>query len=276
MYLSFMPVNAGPEFFKAQERYLKAKTREEKIEALEEMIRLLPKHKGTENMLAMLKAKLAKLREQEERRAGKRKGGIRKEGDVLVAVIGFANSGKTRLINALAGAEFEVSEQPYSTTEPITAVADYGGAKIQLVEVPAFFRRQDMAIAHTADCVLLVARSEEEIAELRKKLVEFRIKAPVAEFVWGRESEDSLIEKIWNACGMIRVYTKERDKEPEKKPIVVKKGSKVKDVAERIHEDFVKYFKFAKVWGKSAKFPGERVGLEHVLEDGDIIEIRLK
>ncbi len=271
-----MPVNAPPEFFKAQERYLKAKTREEKIEALEEMIRTLPKHKGSENLLAQLKAKLSKLREQEERTA-KRKHvkAIRKEGDAMVALVGFANSGKTRLLNLLANTNFEESEQPYSTAEPVTAVLDYGGAKVQLVEIPAFFKKQHMSIAHACECVVLVAKKREEFEELEKILEAFGIKKPVIKFSWDRSLE-KLKEEMWNACGMIRVYTKERNAQPEKKPIVVKKGSCVRDVAERIHEDFVKYFKFAKVWGKSAKFPGEKVGLEHVLEDGDIIEIRIK
>ncbi len=271
-----MPVNAPPEFFKAQERYLRAKTREEKIEALEEMIRTLPKHKGAENLLAQLKAKLSKLKEQEER-ISRRKGrkGIKKEGDVMIAIIGFSNSGKTKLLNILAKTDFKESPQPYSTPEPVTGVVDYGGAKVQLVEIPAFFRRQDMSIAHASDCILLVVRDEKEIKELEEILESFRIDKPVVKFLWDRD-EKTLVQELWNACAMIRIYTKERGNKPEERPIVVKKGSTVRDVAEHIHEDFVKHFKFARVWGKSAKFPGEKVGLEHVLEDGDIVEIRIK
>ncbi len=270
-----MPVNAGPEFFKAQEKFLKAKTREEKIEALEEMIRVLPKHKGTENLLAQLKAKLSKLKEQEERASGgRKKSGIRKEGDIMVIVLGFPNSGKTKLINTLCGTNYTESEQMYSTIEPQTGVTDYGGAKIQFVEVPAFFRKRDVGLGHSADVVLLIGKNKDEIDELKKIVEEHRIKKPIVEFVWDKTPEE-LVKKIWEASGMIRVYTKERGKEPSKKPVVVKKGSTVKDVAERIHEDFLKFFKFAKVWGPSAKFPGEKVGLEHVLKDGDIVEIRI-
>jgi ribosome-interacting GTPase 1 len=272
-----MPVNAPPEYFKAQERYLKAKNLEEKIEALEDMIRFLPKHKGAENLLAQLKAKLSKLKAQQERISkGKRRvSTIKKEGDIMVAIIGNTNSGKTRLLNTLCNTSFEESYQPYTTKEPQVGVSDYGGAKIQFVEVPAFFRRQDLSIAHASDCVLLVAKEKSEIEELKEILRNFRVEKPVIEFLWDCEPEE-LKEKIWEISGYIRVYTKERDKPPEKKPIVVRKGATVKDVAERIHEDFVKYFKFAKVWGKSAKFPGEKVGLDHVLEDGDIVEIRIK
>ncbi len=270
-----MPVNAGPEYFKAHEKYLKAKTREEKIEALEEMIRALPKHKGTENLLAQLKAKLSKLKEQEERAGGgKRKVGIRKEGDIMVSVFGMPNSGKTHLLNELCGTNFSESEQPYSTVEPQTGVTDYGGAKIQLVEIPSFFRKRDVGLAHSSDIILIVGRTKEEVEEVRKILEEHRVKRPIVEFLWDSDWEE-LKRKIWEASGMIRVYTKERGKKHVERPVVVKKGSTVKDVAERIHEDFLKFFKFAKVWGKSAKFPGEKVGLDHVLEDGDIVEIRI-
>jgi hypothetical protein len=75
---------------------------------------------------------------------------------------------------------------------------------------------------------------------------------------------------------IIRVYTKPPGGEPSKKPLILKRGSTVYDVAKSIHEDFVKKFAYAKIWGKSAKFPGQRVGLEHALEDGDIVEIVLK
>jgi len=74
---------------------------------------------------------------------------------------------------------------------------------------------------------------------------------------------------------VIRVYTKEPNaREPSKEPLVVPKGSTVEDAVRRIREEFLKYFKYARVWGPSAKYPGERVGLDHVLSDGDVIEIR--
>jgi ribosome-interacting GTPase 1 len=273
-----MPINAGPEFFKAQEKYLSAKTREEKIAALEEMIKYLPKHKGTENLLGQLKAKLAKLKEQQERerKGGRRKSTLRKEGDILVCIIGFTNSGKTTLLNLLAGTDFKTTSQPYETTEPLVATADYGNAKIQLVEIPSFFRKADLSIAHTSDCIVLIGKTQEEIEELKRLLKEYRIEKPVFEFTWQCSDKDEIKKKIWELSGMIRIYTKERGKKPAKKPIVVKKGSTVKDVVECIHEDFLKYFKFAKIWGPSAKFDGEKVGLDHVLEDGDIIEVRIK
>lgn len=59
-------------------------------------------------------------------------------------------------------------------------------------------------------------------------------------------------------------------------PLIVRKGSTVENVAQRLHRDFVRNFRHSKVWGKSVKFPGQKVGLEHVLEDQDILRIIVK
>lgn len=81
---------------------------------------------------------------------------------------------------------------------------------------------------------------------------------------------------IFNQLELVRVYTKSPNTPPSKKPLVLRKGATIYDVAERIHKDFVKNFLYAKVWGKSAKYPGERVGLDHQVEDGDIVEIHIR
>ena len=81
---------------------------------------------------------------------------------------------------------------------------------------------------------------------------------------------------IWEELDLIRVFTKDpRKKEVEEEPITLKKGSTVEDLVEKIHQDFLKKFKYAKVYGKSVKFNGQTVGLKHVLEDKDIVEIYL-
>jgi hypothetical protein len=87
---------------------------------------------------------------------------------------------------------------------------------------------------------------------------------------------EALKEALYDLAGIIRVFTKSPGEEPAYPPIALKKGATVLDVAERIHKDFAKNFKYARVWGKSAKFPGQRVGPDHVLEDGDIVEIHAR
>ncbi len=82
-------------------------------------------------------------------------------------------------------------------------------------------------------------------------------------------------EKIFESSGMIRVYTKEpNEDEPSSRPLVVNRGITVIEVAEMIHRDLAKNFRYARAWGRSVKYGGEKVGPKHVLEDGDIIEIR--
>ncbi len=87
--------------------------------------------------------------------------------------------------------------------------------------------------------------------------------------------KDRIGEKIFESSGMIRVYTKEpNEDEPSSKPLVVRKGITAIEVAEMIHKDLAKNFRYARVWGKSVDYGGERVGPKHILEDGDVIEIR--
>ena len=74
----------------------------------------------------------------------------------------------------------------------------------------------------------------------------------------------------------MRIYTKKPGKPANlEEPMILKKGSTVKDVCERIRSDFVSRFKFAKVYGTSVKFDGQKVGLDHVLNDGDIVEVHV-
>ena len=89
------------------------------------------------------------------------------------------------------------------------------------------------------------------------------------------EQED-IKDLIWNFLGLIKVYTKQPSKKPDYPPIALKKGSIVKDLATYIHKDFLRKFDFARITGKSVKFNGARVGLDHKLEDEDIIEFHLK
>ncbi|ADT83958.1 OBG GTPase family GTP-binding protein [Thermococcus barophilus] len=87
---------------------------------------------------------------------------------------------------------------------------------------------------------------------------------------------DVVKDALYELAGIIRVFTKSPGEEPAYPPIALRKGATVLDVAKRIHKDFAKKFKYARVWGKSVKFPGQRVGADHVLEDGDIVEIHAR
>ncbi|MEM2058663.1 MAG: TGS domain-containing protein [Thermoproteota archaeon] len=82
-------------------------------------------------------------------------------------------------------------------------------------------------------------------------------------------------QALFNQLELIRIYTKEPwEERPSSRPLVMKRGSTVQDVAERIHSKLAKNLKHAKVWGPSVKYPGEKVGRDHLLSDGDIVELK--
>jgi small GTP-binding protein len=87
---------------------------------------------------------------------------------------------------------------------------------------------------------------------------------------------DSLGKNIFTALGIMRIYTKGSGGAVAQKPIIVKIGAKVDDIAKIIHSQFYRNFKYAKIWGNSVNFNGERVGAEHELADKDVLEIRIK
>lgn len=269
-----MPLNAPIEFFKAEEKFKSAKTKEEKIAALEEMIRLCPKHKSAENMLSQLKSRLAKLKKQKEAKAARRALSIPKQGDAQVCIIGITQSGKSTLLKLLTNARPKISDVPYTTKRPEIGTCDFHGVKIQLIEIPSTFRREFMSIAQNCDAVILVLKNASEREELVKILSNFRINKPFCEVLKEESDAKKIKERIWNSLNMIRVYTKEPGKKPEKKPLVLKKGSTVRDAVRSIHKDFLKFFRFARVWG-SSKYPGQTFGFDYVLRDGDILEIHL-
>ncbi len=88
-----------------------------------------------------------------------------------------------------------------------------------------------------------------------------------------KEGLEKLKEEIYNNLSFIRVYTKPRDGEVNKEPLILKKGSTIEDLCRAIHKDVLRNFKYALVTGKSVKFPSQRVGLKHKLEEGDVVTV---
>ncbi len=265
-----IPLNAGYEYFIAQEKYLKAKTREEKIEALEEMIRSCPKHKSAENMLSQLKSRLAKLKESKGGKAAFKKTSIPKEGDVQVCIVGLTQSGKSTLLSKITNAKPDISDRPFTTTKPEVGIAEWEGVKFQIIEIPSMFRSIDFSIMRSSDAIIVTARNKADREQVLQLLDANRVKKPFA--VYG---EGSLFGNIWKELSLIRIYTKQPGKAVEKRALVLKGNATVRSAAEKIHKDFLKFFKFARVWGKSVSHAGEKVGLGHVLRDGDIVEFHL-
>ncbi|MCR4426766.1 MAG: 50S ribosome-binding GTPase, partial [Firmicutes bacterium] len=134
-----MPANLTPQYIEAEEAFKRAATTEEKILALEEMLRTIPKHKGTEKMQADIKRRLSRLREEGEAARRKGKGDpfrVEREGAGQVFTVGLPNSGKSALVGALTKAKVLVAPYPFSTQLPIPGMMPYEDVLIQLVDSP--------------------------------------------------------------------------------------------------------------------------------------------
>ena len=103
-----------------------------------------------------------------------------------------------------------------------------------------------------------------------------KIKADVLVSAERKENLRELKDLIFNKLEFIRLYLKEPMKEADmKKPLIIPKGSSIRDVCRKLHREMIDKFKFARVWGKSAKHPGQKLTLKHHLKDEDILEIHL-
>jgi len=133
-----MPANLTPVYREAEAKFKAAVTREEKISALEEMLRVIPKHKGTEHLQADLRSRLSKLR-QEPKKKTVAKGlshKIPKEGAGQIALVGAPNSGKSSLVATLTHAKPEVAPYPLTTLKATPGMMAYHDVGFQLIDLP--------------------------------------------------------------------------------------------------------------------------------------------
>ncbi len=93
----------------------------------------------------------------------------------------------------------------------------------------------------------------------------------------GNINLEALKERIYAALGFIQIYMKPQGAPPDMhNPLVLRRYSTVADACAAIHRDFLAKFRYAQIWGRSVKYAGQRVGLTHVLADGDIVSIVLR
>lgn len=135
-----MPANLPPQYLETERKLKTAKTPQEKIHIYEELLATIPKHKGTEKLQALMKTKVAKLKEEMQRQPAVAHRGpslhIEKSGAGQLIVIGPPNSGKSSLIKALTGAEVEVGDYPFTTRLPAPYMMPYENIRIQLIDTP--------------------------------------------------------------------------------------------------------------------------------------------
>lgn len=134
-----MPANLTPQYHAAEEAYRRAVTLEDKMEALREMLSVIPKHKGTERLQGDIKRRLAKLKEEGQRKA--KSGGynpfhVERQGAGQVVLVGYPNTGKSALVAALTRAKVKVADYPFTTAVPTAGMMPYEDILIQLVDTP--------------------------------------------------------------------------------------------------------------------------------------------
>lgn len=137
-----MAVNLPPQYHDAEARYKKAATATDKLVALREMWVILPKHKASEKVQAILKTKISELTDQiEHEKSGPKKAApgtfkIPRQGAGTVAFVGPPNAGKSNLLSKLTKAKPEVAPYPFTTREPIPGMMDFENVRVQLIDLP--------------------------------------------------------------------------------------------------------------------------------------------
>lgn len=324
-----MPANLTPAYFEAEKRYRAAESPDEKIAALNEMLQVMPRHKGTDGLRADLRGKIAKLQKEAAKQPStSRKGGmyhIPKEGAGQIALMGLTNAGKSQLLSAVTSATPEVAGYPYTTRNPQLGMMMFENVQIQLVDMPPISDRDARpwfaTLLRAADVLMLVVDLEidpvAEVQEILDELAAYRMGcegiADVSDeigfhkkaVIVGAKADldpsgenaaslkatyedrvpvvivsanagtgfEALGRKAFEALGVIRVFTKSPGTQADMNdPMVIQAGSTLEEAAEAVHKDFRRNLKYALIWG-SGKFPGQRIKKDHLVQDGDILEL---
>ncbi len=236
---------------------------------------------------------------------------VKKQGEATIVFIGFPSVGKSTLINLLTNVHSRVAEYAFTTVTAIPGMMRYKGANLQLIDLPGFIGgaatgkghgKEILSVARNADLLLLVydLTKPEQLELIKKELTDSEIKnqyvavgnkVDLIKETKGtkepNEPEDlirisaqdgegleELREKIWQKLGLMRVYLKRKNgKVDYESPLIMEKGQTVQDALLKTSNELVGVVKEAKVWGASAKFPGQIVSLSHQLRDEDILTL---
>ncbi len=324
-----MPANLPPQYFEAEKNFRAAKSPTEKIAALEEMLAIMPKHKGTDHLRAELRSRIAKLTQLAAKKSGGQRASmiIEREGAGQVAIVGLPNAGKSQLVASITNASPAVADYAFTTYAARPGMMEFENIKIQLIDTPPLVPQAIEwwlpPILKRADVLLVMVDLSEEplaqVAEIISQLENMRIGIGEVkgdpEIVLSRKTAiitgnkldkdgagqnydqlraryrehlpmtaisavkgtglEELRRRIYEVLDILRVYTKAPGHEPDfTDPIILGTGDTMADAAESVHKDFRARLKYARVWG-SGKHDGIMVKRDHVLEDGDVIELHM-
>jgi len=313
-----MPANLPPQYFEAERIYRLAKAPAEKIAALEEMLAIMPKHKGTDHLRAELRGRIAKLNQLLEKKSATQRASIliEKEGAAQIAVVGLPNTGKSQIVSSITNASPTVAEYPFTTRSAMPGMMVFENIQIQLIDTPPLVAQSiEFWLPHMlrrADALLIVvdlsdaplAQIEAIITQLENMRIQlgekkaiiignkidlentsdnyialkdkYEEQLPVVA-ISAKEGTglDELKHKVYQMLDIIRVYTRVPGQKPDfNDPIILKKGSRLEDAAASVHKDFQAKLKYARLWG-SGKHDGIMAKRDHILQDGDVIELHL-
>lgn len=340
-----MPTNVSPEYKKAEEAYRKAREPGERLDCLRELLRTIPKHKGTEHLQADIKTRIKQLSEElaGPKKTGRRSGPshvLHPEGAAQVCLIGPPNAGKSSLHAHLTGSHTDIGPYPYTTHLSVPGMLPFEDVHIQLVDLPPvsseFMEPWLVNALQPADGVLLVVDisdpdcldqvptilerlaekkvfltpawpglKSEKTVELSEEDDPFKLDLPtvlianksdldpdpeeveILEDLLGLrfptltmsaktgDGTQELASFLFHALEIVRVYTKTPGKPADNdKPFTVRRGGTVHDVARLVHKDVARDLKFARMWGDDV-FDGQQVGPDHLVSDGDLVELHL-
>jgi small GTP-binding protein len=226
---------------------------------------------------------------------------VRREGAAQIALVGPPNAGKSSLLQALSAIQIRTGDYAFTTTRPVAATTRLGGVLVQLVEIPGLIEgaaddrgggRALLGVLRNADAILFCHacdRPIEELETIRAEVAAVGIELPallaatkcdeapppehpelrvLPVSVLDDASLERLREELWAMTGLVRVHLRD-----DEDPVALEPPTTVLDVADTIHHELRDRCTGARVWGPSARFPGQQVGRDYELSDGDTVEI---
>ncbi len=228
-------MNAPQEYYELEERYSKEKDLEEKERILKRMMVILPKHKGTDREFGSLKRRLSLLKKEASRKPLIHKATAIRKRWPRVSLVGFSDENVLKLFNLT-----RIDNLLY-------CIVKINNVQVQMLSIKDPEKNKDLLIQSE------IIISKEKI----DRYCSFQI-----------ISEKIDVEKALRDFGVIGVYT-----ENSKDAVAMQRGETVKDLVKKLHLKTEKNA-YAVVFGKSAKFQGQRVALSHILEDEDRVFIK--
>ncbi len=329
-----MPANLPPEYIEVEDRYRNASSKDEKLDALQEMLSLLPNHKGTDKIEADLRKRISDLKKSSQKKKGptraKTPDQIEPQGAGQVVLTGLPNSGKSALLDMITNATPNVADFPFSTHGPTIGMLQHEDVQIQLIDtlpisdehvetwVYNLIRKADLVLLlvdgseenpvdksdHTTGLLdeesiyifppkanfqrdaigktnrkgqVVITKSDElSYPDATKEIEESSGLPTMALSILDETSLSRFSRFVFEGLNKIRIYTKKPGKEPDlQEPYILDRGSTVLEGVRSIHRDMVEKLDYIRIWG-SGRFDGQEVAQDHVLKDGDIIEIHQK